>query len=128
MAVVLIRVSTRWAPHSVHVQKDTCWPMIGKLATVSFHTHQILFKIQDSFLFFLDIDECDYDPDDDQDRLCPAMCRNTIGSYVCVDPDEEPLTCQPGYEPKEDDGLCQGIFSWPGSSIFKSSYSIRFGD
>lgn len=74
------------------------------------HPKIILTNCRHSFFTALstDIDECDYDPDDDQDRLCPAMCRNTIGSYVCVDPDEEPLTCQPGYEPKEDDGLCQG--------------------
>lgn len=58
----------------------------------------------------VDIDECDYDPDDDQERLCPGICRNTIGSYICVDPDEEPITCPEGYEPNEDDGQCHGRF------------------
>ena len=60
------------------------------------------------FFTFSDIDECDYDPDDDQDRLCPGMCRNTIGSYVCVDPDEEPVTCQTGFEFHDEDGQCKG--------------------
>ena len=60
------------------------------------------------FLHFSDIDEYENDPDDDQDQLCPGMCRNTIGSYVCVDPDEEPVTCQTGLEFHDEDGHCKG--------------------
>ncbi|KAI9557484.1 hypothetical protein GHT06_017312 [Daphnia sinensis] len=57
-----------------------------------------------------DIDECDYSSDDDDsDRLCPGICRNTIGSYVCVDPDEEPVVCPPGYDDEDEDGHCHDI-------------------
>ena len=60
-----------------------------------------------------DIDECDYDPDNDQDRLCPGLCRNTIGSYICIDEDEEieefEVTCQPGFE-ANNNGQCLGLF------------------
>lgn len=68
-----------------------------------------------TFLFarrlFTDIDECDYDPDDDQERLCPGVCRNTIGSYTCIDPDEEISSCEAGYEISEDapeEPACRG--------------------
>ena len=65
----------------------------------------------------LDIDECDYSSDvDDSDRLCPDICRNTIGSYVCVDPDEEPVPCQPGYDDEDQDGHCHGILTLKSSS------------
>ena len=62
-------------------------------------------------LFDSDIDECDYDPDDgDSDHICPGICRNTIGSYTCIDVDEIPegVTCSDGYQPEF--GKCEGNF------------------
>lgn len=67
-----------------------------------------------------DIDECDYDPNDDQDRLCAGLCRNTIGSYICIDEDEEEeeidepevTSCPPGFNSPNINGQqhCQGSF------------------
>ena len=68
-----------------------------------------------SFGIFLDIDECD-EEQEEEGGLCPGECRNTIGSYICIDIDAdadadadalEPVNCSRGYLP-DSGNICQG--------------------
>jgi len=124
----------------VPVPKATCSPTTGKLAKVS-----QLFNAQVFMFYYLtklispnnnskkksisDIDECDYDPDNDQDRLCPGLCRNTIGSYICIDEDEEieefEVTCQPGFE-ANNNGQCLGLFDIPFNRFIQCCDTLFF--
>ena len=58
-----------------------------------------------------DIDECDYNADDDQEKICAGTCRNTVGSFICIDIDEiyDTVECKDGYRPTLD-GTCEGSF------------------
>lgn len=56
---------------------------------------------------FEDIDECDEESGDEGDELCPSgVCHNTIGSYVCLQPNQR-VNCTEGFL-ADINNTCQG--------------------
>ncbi|TNN02757.1 hypothetical protein fugu_010244 [Takifugu bimaculatus] len=67
----------------------------------------------------IDIDECAAEPEEDKEPLCPQICLNTLGTYMC--------SCHHGYKLRSDQRTCvlscnDGLFSEPEGHLASPGY------
>eukprot|EP00066_Takifugu_rubripes_P003633 XP_003966359.2 PREDICTED: complement C1r-A subcomponent-like [Takifugu rubripes] len=67
----------------------------------------------------IDIDECAAEPEEDKGLLCPQICLNTLGKYMC--------SCHHGYKLRSDQRTCvlscnDGLFSEPEGHLASPGY------